>query len=43
MLNIMPRGEARRINRIHRVMDALLLVITIACTNEIAIIILDRI
>ena len=36
MYNIMPRGEARKINRIHRVMDSLLIVVTIACSYYIA-------
>lgn len=33
----MVRGEARRINRIHKVMDTSLVVILIACCYTIAV------
>ncbi len=43
MYNIMPRGEARKINRIHRVMDRILLCVTVACSYYIVVAVLHSI
>lgn len=40
MYNIMPRGEARKINRIHRVMDSLLFCVTAVCSYYIVVTVL---